>query len=461
MGRHEKPAAFVPPNSAQAEAGVIGGLLLDNAAWPNVQGLLAFEDFYQRRHQILFHVIGDLLNAGDPADVVTVSDRLEANGHAETVGGLGYLVGLAKDTPSAANIETYARIVRDKASLRAMLALSAKMRNMALDPAAEAREILAAMEREIFELAQRDLRGKKGLRPLKSIMADLVDRMETNYDAPPSGVLGISTGLAELDRLTGGYQSGQLIIQAGRPGMGKSVLALHSAEACAISGRPVAFFSLEMEDLSFGERMLAGAASVNLRHIRDSWRLVDADWTRISAGLQRVSGLPIYIDETPALSLADVRARALKLNAQVSPLYAGGLGMVVIDYLQLMSAEADGTRATQIEEITRGLKRLAKELGIPVIALSQLNRSLEGRPNKRPVMSDLRDSGGIEQDADIVIFVYRDEVYNADSQDQGVAELIIGKQRSGPLGTARVAFEGQYVRFRDLEAGRHYAAAEY
>jgi replicative DNA helicase len=461
MRQHEKLEAFVPPNSAQAEAGVIGGLLLDNAAWPNVQGLLSFEDFYQRRHQILFNVIGELLNAGDPADVVTVSDRLEANGHIETVGGLAYVCVLARDTPSAANIETYARIVRDKASLRALLLLSAKMGSMVRDPAADAKEILAEMERDIFDLAQRDLRGKKGLRVLKSIMAELVDRMETNFDAPPSGVLGIPTGLAELDRMTGGYQGGQLIIQAGRPGMGKSILALHSAEACALAGKPVAFFSLEMEDYQFGERVLAGASSVNLRHIRDSWRLVDADWTRISAGLQRVSGLPIYIDETPALSLSDIRARSLKLNAQVGPLYAGGLGMIVIDYLQLMSAEADGTRATQIEEITRGLKRLAKELGIPVIALSQLNRSLEGRPNKRPVMSDLRDSGGIEQDADIVIFVYRDEVYNQDSPDQGIAELIIGKQRSGPLGVARVAFEGQYVRFRDLEDGRRYAAAEY
>jgi replicative DNA helicase len=454
------PEAMVPANSLVSEVGVLGGLLIDNEAWGKVGDLLTPADFYTKKHKIIFAAISELLNAGDPVDVFILEEFLERKGHLETVGGLSYLGGLVLQTPSAVNIAKYAEIVAEKSSLRQTLALANKIRSMALDPAAEARLVLSEMEKAVFDLAQRNLRGQKGFTPLKTVMQKVVDRMEENFDAPPSGVLGISSGLADLDRLIGGYRPGNLIIQAGRPGMGKSVLALLSAETCARTKGPVAFFSMEMENEEFGERSLSGAASVNLRQIRESWKLHEDEWVRITAGLQKVSHLPLYIDETPALSLSQVRARALKLNAEVSLTHPGGLAMIVVDYLQLMSPEAGGTaanRAGQIEDITRGLKCLAKELKIPIIALSQLNRGLEGRTNKRPILSDLRESGAIEQDADIIIFVYRDELYNEDSPDKGTAELIVGKQRSGPTGTARALFEGQFTRFRDIEDRRYEA----
>jgi replicative DNA helicase len=452
------PEVVVPANSLVSEIGVLGGLLIDNDAWAKVGDLLRPADFYTKKHKIIFAAMSELLNAGDPVDALILEEFLARKGHLETVGGLQYLGGLILETPSAANIASYARSVAEKSSLRQTLALANKIRAMALDPAAEARVVLSEMEKAVFELAQRNLRGQKGFTPLKTVMQKVVDRMEENFDAPPSGVLGVSSGLADLDRLIAGYRPGNLIIQAGRPGMGKSVLALLSAETCARTKGPAAFFSMEMEDDEFGERILSGASSVNLRQIRESWKLRDDEWTRITAGLHKVSNLPLYIDETPSLSLAQVRARALKLNAEVSITHPQGLQMIVVDYLQLMSPDAGGTaanRAGQIEDITRGLKCLAKELKIPIIALSQLNRGLEGRTNKRPIMSDLRESGAIEQDADLIIFVYRDEVYNEDSPDKGIAELIVGKQRSGPLGTAKVLFEGPFMRFRDIEGQRY------
>lgn len=454
MSAPEQPL-MVPPNSPMAEQGVIGGLLLDNKAWPKVAGLLRFSDFYQKRHQTIFHAISKLLAAGDPADVITVHDLLESKGKSEEVGGLPYLGLMARDTPSVANIGSYAQIVRDKATLRDMILLSREIGEMAFAADADAKTALAKAEKAVFELAQRDLRGKKGFSRLRDVLREVLDRVEADYNAP-RGVLGISSGFGELDELTTGFNAGDFIILAGRPGMGKSTLGVNIAEAAAQAGKPVALFSLEMPEIQLGQRILSSNSHVPLRRVRESWRLTDADWPLLSAGLQKITDWPLYVDETPGLSLSELRARVMKLNLEITDDYPAGVGMVVIDYLQLMTPEIEGNRNSQIEEITRGMKRMAKEFGIPVIALSQLNRSLENRPNKRPQMSDLRDSGGIEQDADMVLFVYRDEVYNKDSLDAGIAEVIVGKQRNGPLGTARLGFDGRNVRFRSLMESERY-----
>jgi len=455
------PALMTPPNSPLAEQGVIGGLLMDNKAWPKVAGLIRFSDFYQKKHQTIFHAIGKLLADGEPADVITVHELLERKGKAADVGGLQYLGLLARDTPSAANIGSYAQIVRDKSTLRQMLELSGLFRELATDPGAEAKTALEKAEKAVFELAQRDLRGKKGFSRLRDILREVLDVAEKNFERPASGVLGISSGYRDLDKLTSGFNPGDLIIVAGRPAMGKSTLAVNIGEASAMAGMPVAIFSLEMPDVQLGQRILASNSNVPMRKIRESWTLDDSDWPLLSAGILKTNEWPFFVDETPALSLSEIRARVMKLNMEIGDDHPDGVGMVIIDYLQLMSSDTDGNRNSEIEEITRGLKRMAKEFGIPVIALSQLNRGLENRPNKRPQMSDLRDSGAIEQDADIVLFVYRDEVYNKDSADQGIAEVIVGKQRNGPLGTVRLQFDGACTRFRSLEGSREYSYAGY
>jgi replicative DNA helicase len=440
----------VPPNSLMAEQGVIGGLLMDNKAWAKVSGMIRFSDFYQKRHQTIFHAIAKLISAGEPADVITVADLLESKGKAEETGGIQYLGLLARDTPSTANISSYAQIVKDKSTLRQMIMLGREIVELATDAEADAKAALAKAEKAMFELAQMDLRGKKGFSRLRDILAEVLDTAERNFDRPHGSVLGLSSGFLDLDGFTSGFNGGDLVIVAGRPSMGKSTLAVNFGEAAAMAGKPVAMFELEMPSVQLGQRILSSASNVPMRRLRESWTLGESDWPLLSAGMIKTQGWPFYVDETPGLSLSDVRARVMKLNMEISDDYPAGVGMVIIDYLQLMSSEVDGNKNSQIEEITRGLKRLAKEFDVPVIALSQLNRSLESRPNKRPMMSDLRDSGAIEQDADVVMFVYRDEVYNKDSADAGIAEVIIGKQRNGPTGTVRLAFEGACTRFRDL-----------
>jgi replicative DNA helicase len=450
-------ALMVPPNSPQAEQGVIGGLLLDNKAWAKVSGMIRFSDFYQKRHQTLFHAISKLLSNGEPADVITVFELLERKGKSEDVGGLAYIGMLARDTPSAANIGSYAQIVRDKSTLRQMILLGREIVELATDQNADAKAALAKAEKSVFELAQMDLRGKKGFSRLRDVLREVLDTAEKNFDRPPGSVLGLSSGFRDLDGITSGFNAGDLIIVAGRPSMGKSTLAVNFGEAAAMAGKPVAMFELEMPSVQLGQRILSSASNVPMRRLRESWTLGDSDWPLLSAGMIKTQGWPFYVDETPGVSLSEIRARVMKLNMEISDDHPDGVGMIIIDYLQLMSAEVFGNKNIQIEEITRGLKRMAKEFDVPVIALSQLNRSLESRPNKRPMMSDLRDSGAIEQDADVVMFVYRDEVYNKDSADAGIAEVIIGKQRNGPTGTVRLGFEGACTRFRDLVQGEDYA----
>lgn len=444
--------AAVPPHSIAAEQGVIGGLMLDQKAWPKVQGVVSAGDFYKKEHQLLFKAISKLHNANEPVDIITVHELLKSRGHEEAVGGLSYIGMLAKDTPSASNVGHYARIVRDKSMLRQLITVSGTIRELAFAADADSRAVVAQAETAIFELAQQNLRGKKGFSKLRDVLREVLNTIESNVDRPAGGVLGISSGFNVLDDMTSGFNGGDFIVLAARPAMGKTALAINMAEAAALSGKAVAVFSMEMQAEQLGQRLLSSASGVNLKTIRESWRIEGNHWPLLTAGITRIGELPLYIDDSPGLTISDIRSRCMRLNAEIKDESPEGLGMIVIDYLQLMGSDNDrlGNRNNEIEDITRGLKRLAKEFNIPVIALSQLNRSLESRPNKRPMMADLRDSGAIEQDPDVILFLYRDEVYNQDSMDKGVAEVIIGKQRNGPTGTVRLAFDGKSVRFRSL-----------
>jgi len=445
-------ATVVPPNSELAELSVLGGLMLDNSAWVKVQGHLEAGDFYHRSNQIVFTAISRLLSAGSPADVITVNELLKSKGHDETVGGLSYLIMLAKDTPSAANISAYAEIVREKSVLRQLIGVANSIRDLAFTADTDVKAAIAKAETAIFDVSQRHLRGKKGFERLRDVLRDVLSRIEDNYDKPARGVLGVSSGLPSLDAFTSGFGGGNLVVLAARPAMGKTALAVNIAESVAVSGIAVAVFSLEMQSHELGERLVSSSSGVGLKTIRESWTIQDSQWPLLTAGIQRICDAPLYVDDSPGLSVNSIRSRCMKLNTEIRDEYPNGIGMIVIDYLQLMGSDMDrvGNRNNEVEDITRALKKLAKEFDVPVLALSQLNRELERRPNKRPVCSDLRDSGGIEQDADMVLFLYRDEVYHEDSVDKGIAELIIGKQRNGPLGNVRLAFEADRVRFREL-----------
>lgn len=449
----------LPPSSNQAEQSVIGGLLLDNNAFGRVHGVLSASDFYDRRHQILFKSIEKLISSQQPADVITVHELVKQRGHDDTIGGLSYIVVLAKDTPSAANIMAYAQIVRDKSTLRQLLQLSCSIRELATAEGANAKEALSKAERDVFELAQKDLRGKKGFSKMSDVLREVFDKIETNLDKPRTGVLGISSGFVDLDGYTSGFNGGDLVVIAARPSMGKTAFAMNIAESAALDSTVVAFFSMEMQAIQLGERLLSCGSGVGLKKIRESWKIEESDWPLLTAGLVRVGQLPMYVDDTPGLSVSAIRSRIMKLSMEINDEHPSGIGMIVIDYLQLMGSDNErlGNRNNEIEDITRGLKRLAKELDVPVLILSQLNRNLESRPNKLPLMSDLRDSGGIEQDADMILFLYRDEVYNKDSIEVGIARVIIGKQRNGPLGEVRLAFDGANVRFRSLVNGGGYS----
>lgn len=448
----------VPPHSIAAEQSVIGGLMLDPvAAWVKIQGVVTAGDFYRWDHQLIFKAISKLHAAGDPVDVITLYEFLKSKGHEEKTGGLSYLGMMAKDTPSAANIVTYAGIVRGKSALRQLIEVAGMIRELAFAPDADAKTVISQAESAIFEMAQKNLRGKKGFSKLRDVLRDVVEKIEVNFDRPSDGVLGVSSGFKPLDDLTSGFNGGDLIVLAARPAMGKTALAINMAESAALSGKTVAVFSMEMQAEQLGQRMLSSASGLGLKLIRESWRISDNHWPLLTSGLVKISELPLYIDDSPGLSISDIRSRCMRLNSEVKDDSPDGIGLIVIDYLQLMGSDTDrhGNRNNEIEDITRGLKRLAKDFDIPVIVLSQLNRGLESRPNKRPMQSDLRDSGGIEQDADLVMFIYRDEIYNPDSQDKGVAEVIIGKQRNGALGTVRLLFDGSRTRFSAFEESRN------
>ena len=414
-------------------------------------GILRADDFYRYDHRLIFQAIARLIDATRPADVVTVFDALNNGGHADEAGGLSYLNSLATETPSAANVRRYAEIVRDRSTLRRLISSADKIATDALNPQGrETRQLLDEAESTIFRISEESARGKAGFTDITSLVGEVLTRVSELYDAGGgSDVTGVPTGYADLDRMTSGLQGGDLIIVAGRPSMGKTAFSLNLGEHVALeAGLPVAVFSMEMGASQLATRMLCSIGRIDSNRLRTG-RLNDDDWSRLTGAIGRMQDMPMFIDETPALSVIDLRGRARRLARQ-----QGRLGLVVIDYLQLMSGSGGNeNRATEISEMTRSLKSLAKELNCPVIALSQLNRSLEQRPNKRPVMSDLRESGGIEQDADVILFIYRDEVYNPDSPEKGTAEVIIGKQRNGPIGTIRLTFAGQFTRFENYTPG--------
>ena len=445
----------VPPHSVEAEQSLLGGLLLDNTAFDKIADRVSESDFYRDEHRRIYRQICSLLERGKPVDAVTVAESLDSAGDGGDTGGLAYLGELAANTPSAANIVRYAEIVRERAILRQLVTVGDEITDSALNPLGRnPKQLLDEAEAKVFNIAETGFRHLTGFQHINPLRSQVVERIQELHDRDnPSDITGVPSGYHDLDARTSGLQPGDLLIVAGRPSMGKTSLALNIAEYVAIEvGLPVAIFSMEMSGAQLAMRMLSSVGRLDAHKVRTG-RLDDDEWSRLSFALGKMHEAPLFIDEAAALNPIDLRARARRLSRQ-----CGKLGLIVIDYLQLMSAASGSgeNRATELSEISRSLKSLAKELNVPVIALSQLNRSLEQRPNKRPVMSDLRESGAIEQDADVILFIYRDEVYHPDSPDKGSAEVIIGKQRNGPIGTVRLAFLGEYTRFENLATSVDY-----
>jgi replicative DNA helicase len=443
----------VPPHSIEAEQSVLGGLMLENVAWDKIADLVGEDDFYRDDHRRIYKHISKLIEANRPADVITVGESLERNAELESAGGLAYVGMLSTNTPSAANIRRYAEIVRERSIMRKLAEIGTEIAASSYSPAGrEARQLLDEAEAKVFKIAEAGSRGHQGFSAIQPLLTQVVERIDMLYSRDnPSDVTGVATGFADLDERTSGLQPGDLIIVAGRPSMGKTAFALNIAEHVALDGKlPVAIFSMEMAGTQLAMRLLGSTGRLDQHKLRTG-RLEDSDWPRLTNALGRLNDAAVFIDESAALTALELRARARRLHRQHK-----GLGLIVVDYLQLMSATSQGeNRATEISEISRSLKALAKELHVPLVALSQLNRSLEQRPNKRPVMSDLRESGAIEQDADVILFIYRDEVYNENSQDKGIAEIIIGKQRNGPIGTVRLTFLGQFTKFQNFAQGTY------
>lgn len=448
-------AIKLPPHSVEAEQSVLGGILLDTTAWDKIADILQEQDFYRYEHRLIFHHIAILIEHAKPVDVITVAESLESNAELEKAGGLAYLGSLAQNVPSAANIRRYAEIVRERAVMRKLAEVGTEIATSAYNPGGrDAGQLLDEAESRVFEISEAGERGKQGFVAIPSLLTQVVERIETLYSRDnDSDVTGIATGFTDLDSMTSGLQPGDLVIVAGRPSMGKTAFSVNIAEHVALEvSKPVAIFSMEMGGSQLAMRMIGSVGRLN-QHTLRTGKLEDDDWSRMTHALGRLNDAPIFIDETAALNSLELRSRARRLHRQND-----GLGLIVIDYIQLMSSPASKggeNRATEISEISRSLKSLAKELQVPVIALSQLNRSLEQRPNKRPIMSDLRESGAIEQDADLILFIYRDEVYNADSPDKGKAEIIIAKQRNGPIGKVELTFRGEYTRFENFASGQY------
>jgi replicative DNA helicase len=441
----------VPPHSIEAEQSVLGGLLLDNSTWDRAADLLTDGDFYRFEHRAIYDAIGRLVQANKPADVITVFEQLQSLGRAEECGGLAYLNALAQSVPSAANLRRYAEIVRERAILRKLIEASDDIATQAFNPQGRAvTQILDEAESQIFKIGEEGQRTRQGFQPMDQLVMALIDRVTELAENGADDVTGVRTGFFELDRMTAGFQPGDLIVLAARPSMGKTALALNIAEHVAVSeGLPAVVFSMEMGASQLALRMVGSLGRIDQSGLRTG-RLRDDEWGRLTEAVDKLSKASIFIDETPALSPAELRARARR-QARV----CGKLGLIVVDYLQLMSgsSRSEENRATELGEISRGLKALAKELQCPVLALSQLNRSVESRNDKRPMMSDLRESGAIEQDADVIMFIYRDEYYNKDSKEPGVAEIIIAKQRNGPVGTSKLTFLKPLTKFDNMAPG--------
>ena len=440
----------VPPHSIEAESSVLGGLLLDNQAWDRVNDLLVDNDFYRHEHKLIFTAIGNLINGSKPADVITVFEYLQNQGHSDNTGGLYYLNSLAQYVPSASNIRRYAEIVRERGILRKLVTASDDIATNAFNPQGRpVDKILDEAEQKIFNIGEEGSRHKQGFQSMDTLVIELMDRVQEMADNP-NDITGVPTGFYDLDRMTSGLQAGDLVVLAARPSMGKTAFAVNIAEHVALNeGLPVAIFSMEMGASQLAVRVVGSIGRIDQGHLRTG-KLSDEEWPRLADAIDRLRTVSLHIDETPGLTPSELRANARRLARQ-----CGKLGLIVVDYLQLMSGSTTGgdNRATELGEISRGLKMLAKELQCPVIALSQLNRSVEQRTDKRPMMSDLRESGAIEQDADIIMFIYRDDYYNKESKDPGIAEIIIGKQRNGPIGHVRLTFQGSSTRFLNFSSG--------
>ena len=439
----------LPPHSIEAEQSLLGGLLIENEALDKIADLVSPNDFYRQDHRLIYQHIIKLVEQNSPADIVTVAESLEKNAELVTVGGISYLGSLAQNTPTSANIRRYAEIVRERSIMRYLVEVGSDIADSAFAPQGrDAQQLLDEAEAKIFQIAEKEKHDQSGFKDIKELLPQVAQRIDDLFTAGASDVTGVPTGFSDLDAMTSGLQPGDLVIVAGRPSMGKTSLALNMAENVALdTGLPVAVFSMEMASTQLTMRLLGSVGRLDQHKMRTG-RLEDDDWERLTHALGRLNEAPIHIDEGAGLNSFDIRARARRLSRQ-----CGKLGLIVIDYLQLMSAPGgrqSENRATEISEMSRSLKALAKELDVPVVALSQLNRSVEQRPDKRPVMSDLRESGAIEQDADLILFIYRDEVYNPDTPEKGVAEIIIAKQRNGPIGRVKLTFLGEYTRFENF-----------
>ncbi len=435
----------VPPHSVEAEQAVLGGLMLDNTVWDRVADKLLDEDFYRHEHQLIYQVMMKHSEAGKPLDVVTLVEALDSLNELDNAGGLEYLGDLAGHARGTANIEAYTDIIRERAMLRKLIRVANEIADDSFNPAGRgSAELVDLAEQKVFKIAD-DRAVDIGPQPINPVLKGAVERIDELFKAK-GAITGLSTGYKDLDNKTSGLQKSDLIIVAGRPSMGKTAFAMNLVEHAVIHGsEPVLVFSMEMPAESLVFRMLSSVGRIDQSRLRNG-RLEEEDWPKLTAAVGKLKDRPLFIDDAAGLSPMDLRSRARRIARE-----HGQLGLIVVDYLQLMQIKGYGdNRVGEISEISRSLKTLAREFNCPVVALSQLNRGLEQRPNKRPVMSDLRESGAIEQDADIIAFVYRDEVYNQDTDDKGIAEIIIGKQRNGPIGTVRLSFVGQYTRFENL-----------
>ena len=440
------PLAKVPPHSQEAEQSVLGGFMLDNNAWDKIAGTLQEHDFYRREHQLIFRVLTELARNSKPFDVVTVTEALKSINQLDNAGGELYLFELANNTPSAANIGAYADIVRERSVLRQLIDVSTQITSRAYQPEGRSvQELLDEAESKVFAIAEQNT-GESGPKKMADWLTKAVNRIDTLYHSKES-VTGLATDFTDFDDLTSGLHQSDMIVVAGRPSMGKTILAMNMAETAAIKHKvPTLVFSLEMPGDALAIRMISSLGRIDQHRLRTG-KLHDEDWPRVTSAVNMLAEAPLFIDDTPGLTPAEMRARARRLAKE-----HGQLGLIVVDYLQLMRVPGYRVenRTAEISEISRSVKSLAKELAVPIVALSQLNRSLESRSDRRPVMSDLRESGAIEQDADLIAFIYRDEVYHEDSPDKGTAEIIIGKHRNGPIGKIRLTFLGQYTRFENL-----------
>jgi replicative DNA helicase len=437
-----------PPHSIEAEQSILGGLMLDDSKWDVVGDMVVEDDFYRQDHRLIFRALSRLANNGTPLDVITVAEELERTNELETAGGMAYLGELVDKTPSATNVRAYAGIVHERAVLRRLIRVSGEISDSAFNPAGRTSgELLDEAERKVFQIAEAKGSGSEaGPIPVNPVLAKTLERIDLLFNSTDA-ITGVTTGFKDLDEMTSGLQPSDLVIVAARPSMGKTAFAMNLVESVLIKAeRPVLVFSMEMPADSILMRMLSSLGQINQTRVRTG-KLEEDDWPRLTTAVSMLKDRPLYIDDSPGLSPSDVRSRSRRVAREIKQ----DFGMIMVDYLQLMRVPGmNEGRTAEISEISRSLKALAKEMKCPVVALSQLNRSLEQRTDKRPMNSDLRESGAIEQDADVIMFIYRDEYYHEDSQDKGIAEIIIGKQRNGPIGRIKLQFQGQYTRFNDL-----------